>query len=532
MRLLTFVTAAALGAGALVAGPVPAATSGVSSFTLTSGFRDIVVDQDHGRVFLSGGSVVVADLDGTLTGSIDGITGARQMALTADGGALVVANGDGLTVVDPATATVVRTIETGPGSCPDAIAPAAGKMFFSYGACAAGPDAIGAVDLETDVVSTGLHVIGSRGYVDLDSVPAAPNLLAATLEGDPYLYTVTGGETPALTPRAAGGFAEFIALNPAGTRFFMGAESSPWQERSTSDLSVVRSVSSESHHTAAVRGDGLVGIGGVSNSVDVAFFKPGAKTPTRTVEFGSGTASGGSPYLQRGGLAFGDKLAYAVTGNLSGGALRLRTIVPGAAPSLVVTSDKYAYSLGSTATVAATLGTTDTLRTVSIYATSAGGKQRLIKTAPVSPTSGKLVVKVPNMTRNTWFVATFAGDDDNAPTSARKHVKVRATIKLSSVSTSMSGMYHRLKASPAPIVSGQVSPANPGRCVRATGQRLVGSTWKTIGVSTCLRTTSTSRFGVKLIGFPKGTKLRVTAKLASTDLNAANLITWYYVVLV
>lgn len=529
MRLLTAVTTAALAVGGLVAVPAVAAADGSASFTLTSKFRDILVDQAHGRVFLSGGSVVVADLDGTITGSVAGISDARQLALSADGNTLAVTNGAGITLVDPVSATVLRTISTGTGTCPDAIAPASGKLFFTN-SCG-GSSAIGAVDLVTDVVTPGLLNVGGGGYADLQSSPAAPDMLVATLDGDPYVFDTTGGESPDLTVRVTNGYAEFIALNPAGNRVVIGTESSPWEERSTTDLSLVRSVSGNGPQTAAVRADGLVAIGGISDGVDVAFYKPGTKTASRTVEFGSATASGGSPYVQRRGLAFGTKRAYAVTASSTGTNLRLRTITAGAAPSLVVTTDKYAYDLGATATVAATLGATTALRTVSIYATSAGGTRRLVASGPVGAASGKLVVKVPKMTRNTWFEATFAGDEDNAASLARKHVKVRAKIKLSSVSTSMSGIYHKLRATPAPIVSGQVSPANPGRCVKSTGQRLVGSTWRTIGSAGCLTTTSTSRFGVKLIGFPKGTKLRISAKLVDVDLNAANLTTWYYVLI-
>src|SRR5690242_4837907 len=100
MRLTAATSAALLTAGLLVSSGGAAVADSSHTLGLASDYADMVVDQAHGRVFVSGGSVVTANLSGVVTGTVAGISSARQMALTADGSQLVVANGDGLTVVD------------------------------------------------------------------------------------------------------------------------------------------------------------------------------------------------------------------------------------------------------------------------------------------------------------------------------------------------------------------------------------------------------------------------------------------------
>ena len=208
---------------------------------------------------------------------------------------------------------------------------------------------------------------------------------------------------------------------------------------------------------------------------------------------------------------------------------RLRVVAPGPDTKLAVTSDKYVYPLGSTATVAVALQSVTTDRTVSLWSSVNGGTRKLVKTGTVSASTGKLVVKVPNMTRNTRFFGTFAGDDTHPAAETKRDVKVPAVVKLSSSSTSMSGIYHRLKASPAPLISGVVSPSNAGQSMRSSAAVYSGGAWHTV-VTGSYRTTSTSRFGIKLINFRPGQKVRVSARYFGT-LNAQSATAYYYVLL-
>lgn len=104
-----------------------------------SGFGDVVVDDVHERVFVSGGAssngVVVADFSGRVRKTITGQPGANGLELSADGTRLYVAlsAGDGISVIDTATLTETGRYSTGAGTCPTHLARTGTLIWFGYG---------------------------------------------------------------------------------------------------------------------------------------------------------------------------------------------------------------------------------------------------------------------------------------------------------------------------------------------------------------------------------------------------------------
>jgi hypothetical protein len=528
-------SAALLTAGVLV--PGGAAHADTWHALGLSSYDDMVVDQAHGRVFVSGGALVTANLSGAVTGTVSGISSARQMALTPDGSALVVANGDGLTVVNAATATVQRTIPTGPNSCPDAVAPASGLMFFTYGDCTGGTRGLGAVDLATDTITRGLDA-GTTFWdgAQLVAVPAAPAMLAARLGDELTILDTTGGATPTSTVRATSSAADSnfqdLALTPDGSKVVTASGGTyHHQVFSTTDLSHVGDYSTDAYpNSVAVRAsDGYVaaGIDG-SYDPDVWFFQQGASAPGKKVDWGVVGNPGDSRQLMQGGLAFGAKNAYAVTGDVYGDVLTLRTIYTGPAASMSVSTNASSYAYNGTATVTARLLSHTTSRTVSIWAAGAGSSKRLVRTGTVD-SAGNLTVKVTGLTRNTTFSATFDGDDNFSAGSASRAVKVAGRTTMTSTSTARKGSYHLFKAGSKPVITGTVSSPNPNGCVRVAGQRLVGKVWRTFDSISCLRLSSASKFAVRLLGsYPPGTRVRVRATFTGGSVNGAAPLAQYY----
>jgi hypothetical protein len=97
-----------------------------------------------------------------------------------------------------------------------------------------------------------------------------------------------------------------------------------------------------------------------------------------------------------------------------------------AATAVSVTINEPTYTYGATATVTAHLGTTYNGRTVSSYATPAGGRKTLGKTAAVDST-GNLKATY-NLPHNTTFTASFTGDCRYTPATATRAVHDRVGI--------------------------------------------------------------------------------------------------------
>jgi hypothetical protein len=96
---------------------------------------DIVVDESHGHVFISGGrlesNVAVTDLDGTLVTTITGLAGADGMVLSADASTLYV----GLAVAGAIAAVDTTTFDVStystPDRCPRHLTQIDGAVYFT-----------------------------------------------------------------------------------------------------------------------------------------------------------------------------------------------------------------------------------------------------------------------------------------------------------------------------------------------------------------------------------------------------------------
>lgn len=119
----------------IVAAPVAAAAPELP----LPGFGDIVVDDGHDRVFVSGGDssngIVVTDFSGRVRKTIENQPGAHGMTLSTDGTRLYVAlsTGDGISVIDTATLTETARYPTGAGTCPTHLARTGDLVWFGYG---------------------------------------------------------------------------------------------------------------------------------------------------------------------------------------------------------------------------------------------------------------------------------------------------------------------------------------------------------------------------------------------------------------
>lgn len=525
--LSTVLVAVVLALGGPSPGPAGAAAFGILPHELA----DLLVDEAHGRVFVSGGAVVTTDLVGTKTGAVAGISGARQMTLTPDGAQLVVARADGLAVVDPDTATLVRTIPTGAGSCPESVTPAAGLIFFSYGACDGGTPGLGAVDLADDTVTTGIDtgtlVLSPAEFseipVMLRSVPAAPSTVLVAAGNTVAVLEVTGGEAPAVAVQASKAFTNIpkdVVLNPAGTEVVAVGEGKGVSAFSTTDLAHLRSYGATTTYASDFRADGRLAVN--LSGERLGLYAPGS-TAQIPVSIGYRLDIGDRA------IDYGAVHLYAVVRSLDTGGLSVRIAPARATAKITITTDHSIYRYKNYAVVTIAVPTPTQNLGVRLYSRSSSGK-KLLRTGNLSPTSRKIQFKV-QVTKNTQFRAEYPGDEIYLPAAAERGVKVRSKVVLSSSSTSLSGSYHRLKGSPAPLVSGTVYPASPNVCVQVSGQILVDGRWASIGQNSCLRTTSTSRFGLKLIGFAPGDRIRVFARAKENTTNVESPYAVYYVLI-
>ena len=297
-------------------------------------FGDILVDEAHGHIYLTGGKgtsdLVVTDLDGGNVHTLAGIApGAAGMALSPDGTKLYIAasDQDWLRIVDTTTFALSGQFAgktDGTMSCPRDVAFAAGQLWVSWG-CDNAPAGIGRVDLQT-----GAFQLNAIGTID-DRLATAP--LLATTPTQPNL--VIAGETgsnPALVVRfeatsmwlyqqairrTDGGSVDQLAITPDGSQVIVPS-GAPYYHPAlrTSDLVEVHQYPTAPYPNAvAIRDDGLVvaGIDGAYEN-DVYVFQPGGTTPIATYEFGHLPNQETWAYtLVPGGLAVHGDRIYAIT---------------------------------------------------------------------------------------------------------------------------------------------------------------------------------------------------------------------------
>ena len=192
---------------------------------------DVVAAGD--RVFVSGGpgtsQIAVVDAAGGTVGTIDGLPGPTDLALSNDRRTLFVAlpTAHAIAAFDTGSLIESARYDTGEaGNCPAFIAPAGRYLWFGYG-CQAGGGDIGHIDLRRQPATVTLGLSG-RAFYDAPMVSSAPRnnavLVAGEVGSSPSTirsYTVAGGKlTQVSTTRELGSNLGDLALDPAGSTLF------------------------------------------------------------------------------------------------------------------------------------------------------------------------------------------------------------------------------------------------------------------------------------------------------------------------
>jgi hypothetical protein len=281
MTLLTVAVMVALMAAAwpAAATDTPPTVLATTQLPLPSS-ADVVVDGTGGHVFVSGGrgttDIAVTDLDGQLVGTVGNQQGATGLTLSADGATLYAALGDGdaMSAIDTATLTERARYPLGSGVCPNDLAPAGDKLWFSYGC---GQDGrIGSLDLRGPAPVVALDQAGAWYFPpQLASASAAQGVLVAgRRETSPTTVTsfdVSSGQAVVrASTDALGGFLRDLEVTPDGANVLVVTHEPDYPlVLSTADLSQVGYYDSSVGTTlVAVRPDGAVVTGTPAGILD------------------------------------------------------------------------------------------------------------------------------------------------------------------------------------------------------------------------------------------------------------------------
>ena len=514
--------------------PPPAAAADPGRDVGLQGFRDILVDDTHGRVFISQGTdtIVVTDLDGIATDVVTGLPGASGMALSDDDTTLYVAaaGADAVGVVDTATLTV-ETIHTGVDTCPRDLALTAGMVWFTHGCVRT--EGIGALDPGDASVHPALTTISSARWASavIDSSPGRPDELFAATDAGLYSFTAEGGEFPSLTPRLErpGRHPVDFTISPDGSRLVSTAGSTSREALalSTEDFSPVDTyllAPDAQVYAVTYRDDGMLAVGGDAyNRPDVLVFEAGSTTPMRRYDLGD------EPSVTSRGSTFGDKRLYLVTNEL--GDLFLEVIEPRLEPALEVRSGGRTFDYGERAMVSVTLDGGDTNRAVEVFAHRKGEKKVLIARGDV-PTGGALVTPF-EVTRPTWFSATYAGDDTFDPAEDEtKTVEVKADLRTTMIRPrGTAGRYHLYRVAQRATLQAKLLPKGfPDRCVTIRLQYFARGRWGYDAKTSCLTPDRRARVRAYLAGSRQlvGIPLRMRAEFRGDKVHTKTITSWSY----
>ncbi|MDP9794714.1 hypothetical protein J2S43_003226 [Catenuloplanes nepalensis] len=307
------------------------------------GFGDMIVDEEHGQIYLSGGpsgnGVVVTSLSGVHITTITGQYGATGLAQDADTEVLYIAQaaGDAITVIDVHNFQQVARYSTGAQTCPTHLARTENVLWFGYG-CDSGTfnGGIGRIDLGASVpaAETGKQpdnvrfqrapMITARDDVAGPLVAGQPQLSLSTV----YVYDIDAS-TRELSRRtsgtAPGSNLNDIALDGYGETLFTGAGSrNAVPAYATADLSGRGSYHTGYHPVAVAPSpdDAYLATGVRSTSDDIYVYEIGGVQPERRIDLGNDVV------LAARGLAWrpAESWLYAVTVPPAGGAPSLHVL--------------------------------------------------------------------------------------------------------------------------------------------------------------------------------------------------------------
>jgi DNA-binding beta-propeller fold protein YncE len=273
--MVTLVTAA-WPAAATDAAPTVLATTQLPLLSSAN----MAVDGANEHVFVSGGrgttDLAVTDLDGQLVGTIANQQGATGLALSADGATVYAALGDGdaVSAIDTVTLTERTRYPLGSSVCPSDLAPAGGKLWFSYGC---GQDGrIGSLDLRGPTPVVALDQGGAWFFPpQLASASADQGvLIAGRRETSPTTVTSfdvsTGQAVVRGSTDAAGAFLRDLQVTPDGANVLVVTHDRDYPiVFSVADMSEVGYYNSSVGTTLiAIRPDGAVVTGTPTGILD------------------------------------------------------------------------------------------------------------------------------------------------------------------------------------------------------------------------------------------------------------------------
>jgi hypothetical protein len=539
-----FLSAALIAAASLTAAfPMVAARADSSGNPLDlTAVAQMVVDSAHGHLFFttdSGtGTVVVTNLTGRTVGNL-GPVGATAMALSPDGSTLYVggtaANPADYTVNAYSTATLKLTAQYSLGNAgePESLAVQSGMLWISIDN---GMDGlIGSVDLSAATPAFQLQL----GMDEWETAPilatdpaANGDILVAVQSSEAWTqvetYNTTGdpvnfqAQTNELIFSDKGTCADVfqVAVVPGGGQFIPACQvemnstaSTPdalylygttgLKEGGSSDQGSYAPVASPD--AVAIAADtGLIAAGG---SAGTSIFEPGGDAPVNVF---SGAPIGGGVALS----ADGSEL-YVVTDSSSGLYLNVYdnpsvprtptptptptvtptptptpTVTPTRTPALTVGATPSAGTYRQTVRVTAHLGSTDTNRTVAIYAQTFGSDVKTRIASGRVNSAGDLTVSYP-ASHSTTFSAGFTGDAEYLPRTVTTSVTVAAEEKLSvggyyGTSKQGSVRYLLFRVSAKLKATATVLPAKSGECVKVQSQYYYKDAWHAGVTSGCI----------------------------------------------
>jgi WD40 repeat protein len=389
----------------------PSAAFG-STLPLTVQFAevvDIVVDSDHGHVFVTGGpgnsSIVVLDLSGHIVENITGQQGAAGMVLKASTSTLYVglSGSSEISRISTETLSELGRFSVAPGPPPYMLASAGGRLWFS--GCGNTPGFASITPMGTDLIQY------EGGCTAFASSPTDPSLLVVGgIGGSPAGVSVLNVSTDPPTEEISGsppgdvygsGNLQDMEVTSDGLGLLVAC-AYPYFHQAISLTDLTRLVKYESDaypNSVAGSPDGQFVAGGTGSAVYL--FESGTSTATRTYA---------TAVLPR-GLAFspnGRKI-FAVGADASHQVV-FHVLSNRLPTSLSLNTSKDWVTYGGSVQVTAHL---DPLAratpTVSIYATPYGGKRTLLRRDTVDSSGNVSVTVTPK--KKTIYSATFAGDE-------------------------------------------------------------------------------------------------------------------------
>jgi YVTN family beta-propeller protein len=200
------------------------------------------------------------------------------------------------------------------------------------------------------------------------------------------------------------------------------------------------------------------------------------------------------------------------------------TVTDSPATLTISSSPRYAY--GARATVRVHLGTSYNDHNVAVYATPFNGAKTLIKTVTVDK-QGDAALSY-RMVGRTKFTASFAGDYRYAPRTVSTTSLVIAKLRSSMAkSKGARGKYARYDRRKGAALSAEVTPADPGDCLKFQLQKKSHGGWYPAR-SKCY---AMNEVGVAS-GVAKGTpgvRYRLRVEFLGDPSNTATRSGWYYI---